>query len=103
MLTSLTRGSSVSAGSSARAISTFSRTSRNARSESNPASNSSVSEPYPSAAVARISLMPSIERSSFSIGRINRRSASSGEMPSWVMVTVMIGIGTSGSASLGID
>ena len=80
-LTSLIEGSSVSAGNLLFAVSTFSRTSRSAWSESKPASNSSVTDACPSPAIARISLIPSIDLSSFSIGRANKRSASSGEIP----------------------
>ena len=69
MLISCTHGSSVSAGSSALAMSTFSRTSVSAWSASKPASNSRITTALPSDAVARISLSPSIVRSSFSIGR----------------------------------
>ncbi len=81
-LTSLITGSSVPAGNFAFAISTFCNTSCKARSLSNPASNSSIIEAWPSEAVAVISFKPSIVRSSFSIGRIKSRSPSSGEIPS---------------------
>ena len=82
ILTSLTVGSSVSPGNFALALSTFSRTSCSALSVLMPASNSSCTFAPPSYALAVISLMPSIERSSCSMGRTSSRSASSGEIPS---------------------
>ena len=54
---------------------------------STPASNSSVIEPEPWSAYERISLTPSMLRSSCSMGLTRRRSASSGEIPSWGTAT----------------
>ncbi len=81
IFTSLTVGSSDSPGNFASAMSTFSRTSCRALSVSMPASNSICTLAPPSKASAIISLMPSIERSSCSMGRTSKRSASSGEIP----------------------
>ena len=81
-LISLTVGSSVASGRSDLAVSTFSRTSSSARALSKPAKNSSITEAWPSDAVLVTVLMPSMDRSSRSIGRTSSRSASSGEMPS---------------------
>ncbi len=53
-------------------------------------------------ATARISSTPSTACSSFSMGLSSRRSASSGEMPSWIRETKITGMATSGSASLGM-
>ena len=87
MVTSWTVGSSVSPGSFALARLTASRTSVSARLGSKPATNSRVTEAWPSPADAFISLTPSMDRSSRSIGRTSIRSASSGDMPSWLMET----------------
>ena len=48
------------------------------------------------------SLIPSNERSSISKGITNRRSASSGEMPSWMMVTTKKGTWMFGSLATGM-
>ena len=84
---SCTTGSSVSAGRLDFAMSTFSRTSASAVPASKPASNSSVTEPWLSVAVLVMSLTPAMLCSSVSIGRINSRSLSSGEIPSWFIDT----------------
>ncbi len=99
---SRTTGSSVSDGSSAVAVSTWARVSCRAFAVSTPEWNSSVRLAPPSKADALSSLRPSRERNSYSMGRTRSRSASSGEMPSWFMLTEMKGMLTSGSASLGM-
>ena len=48
------------------------------------------------------STMPSTVLSSSSAGFANNLSASSGEMPSWMIVVTTIGICTSGYISIGI-
>ncbi len=101
-LISLTVGSFASAGSLARAASTFTRTSASALSALKPASNSSITEAWPSLATEVIFLMPSSERNSCSIGRTSNRSPSSGLMPSSDIDTYIIGMATSGLASFGI-
>ena len=55
----------------------------------------------PSALLERISLTPRIPLSSFSISIVTYVSMSSGETPSYVVVTIMCGIGISGKASRG--
>ena len=87
IVTSLTTGSSVSLGSLAFAKVTLSRTSASASLGSSPAINSKVTEAWPSPALERISLMPAMDLSSFSMGLTSMRSASSGEMPSWIIET----------------
>ena len=101
-LISCTSGSSTSSGNLLRAVSTFSRTSCSANLGSKPASNSNITEACPSLAVEVIFLTPSKVRNSCSIGLTNKRSASSGLMPSSAIETYIIGIVTSGLASFGI-
>src|SRR5690606_5088986 len=95
-------GSSASVGKNERAASTRSRTSCRARRASKPASNSSMTDAWPSLEIDTISFTPSSERSSCSSGLTSSRSASSGLMPSKVTETYIMGMATSGLASFGV-
>ena len=102
VFTSVTTGSSTSAGMFGLARSTASLTSVSASSASKPASNFSCTEAKPSEACASISSSPESDDSSVSSGRTSRRSLSSGEMPSSTALTYITGIGMSGEDSFGI-
>ena len=86
-LTSCTIGSSASRGRSFLAMSVLALTSASARFASNPAWNSTSTQPPPSKAWLRISLMFEADFSCVSSGRRMSRSASSGEMPRCVTFT----------------
>ena len=101
VLTSSTTGSWASCGNSARARSTFSRTSCIAKSRFVEGSNSSTTTATLLAATPSSCFKPSTAFNSVSKGRMSNRSASSGEIPGRTTCTFTKGIGTSGSASLG--
>ena len=102
-LSSDTMGSLVSCGNSAFARSTASRTSAKACLILSPTSNSAVIITAPSRAVALTSSSPSKILSSFSIGLINNRAPSSGEIPSCRTIIMTTGNVTLGLSSTGIE
>ncbi len=98
---SLITGSSESIGNSPLAISTRSRTRCRATSLFTSGVNSTSIIESPSALLERISLTPRMPLSSFSIFIVTDVSMSSGETPSYIVVTIIWGMGMSGKASRG--
>ncbi len=87
--TSLMVGSSASVGNSPLARSTRSRTRCKATSPGTFGVNSTVINDMPSALLERISWMPRMPLSSFSIFMVTAVSTSSGETPSYMVVTLI--------------
>ena len=100
-LISLITGSSASMGSSPLAKSTRSRTRCRATSLGTSGVNSTSIIESPSALLERISFIPRMPLSSFSIFIVTDVSMSSGETPSYAVVTRICGMGMSGNASRG--
>ncbi len=100
-LISLTNGGLVSFGKSALTRSTASRSSEIACFTSRSISNSTNKYTAPSRAVALTLSKPANVFNSFSIGLINRRTPSSGEMPSWRTAIIANGTCILGSVSTG--